>query len=68
MFAAARLCQVPVVTLVSNVGRSQVTHGSQLTCIVRNMAQQSRSQSLRKVKSATLKERVMAPAGDGGKA
>ena len=60
MLAAARLCQIPVATVVSSVGRTQ------LTCIVRNFAQQTRAQSLRKVKTGTIKERLMAPAGDGG--
>jgi hypothetical protein len=67
---AAKLCRIPVTTFVSTLSKPSNTVAVRSPCQVcrtQGLGTQARTSSLRgKVKRLTLKERAMAPAGDGG--
>lgn len=69
---AAKLCRLPVAAFVSSLPHSsnisvavRPLRSQCIVCRTQNMASYGRASSLRKVKKITLKERAMAPAGDG---
>lgn len=67
---AARLSTIPLTAFVSSVSRPALVSTSRNVQYVfnRGMANQGRTSTLRRVKpqKTTLKERIMAPAGDTG--
>ena len=71
MFAAARVCCQRLPSTFVSAARKPIAlkePTNQLTCLVRGMntSQSSRASTLRRAKGASIKERMMAPAGDGG--
>ena len=65
---AARFSTLPLTAFVTTLSRpSAISAPRTLQCALsRQLATQGRTTGLRRVKTATLRERLSAPAGDGG--